>query len=270
MTIGSYEDRFSGIARLVGVSGAERLRGAHVAIVGIGGVGSWTVEALARSGVGTLTLIDLDEVCINNANRQLHALDTTVGRAKVEVMAERVRLIQPSCHVRAVQDFFTAKTAESLLGDDVDVVVDAIDSARNKALLIAMCRRRGLPVIVCGGAGGRLDPGQIHVCDLNRTNGDALLRSVRDLLRKEHGLPRNPKWQVSTICSTEPAKWPTVDGETRPTGRGFRLDCTTGYGAASFVTGTMGFMAAALATRLIIEGPPQAAQAPVALAIDER
>ena len=210
---GSYEDRFAGIARLVGRDAASRLRAAHVAVVGIGGVGSWAVEALARTGIGELTLIDLDEVCINNANRQLHALNSTVGRAKVAVMAERIAQIQPSCQVHAVQDFFTAKTADDLLLDEFDVVIDAIDSARSKALLIALCHQRGIPIVVCGGAGGRIDPAKICVADLNRTEGDGLLRRIRDLLRTEHGLPRNPKWQIPTLYSTEAAKWPTAAGE---------------------------------------------------------
>ncbi|MCO4760026.1 MAG: tRNA threonylcarbamoyladenosine dehydratase, partial [Myxococcales bacterium] len=262
---GSYEDRFGGIARLVGVPGAERLRGSRVAIIGIGGVGSWTVEALARTGVGHLSLIDLDEVCINNANRQLHALDGTVGRAKVDVMAERTKLIQPTCDVVAHQDFFTAKTADSLLDPGFDVVIDAIDSARSKALLIALCHQRNLPIVVCGGAGGRLDPTQLEVADLNRTRGDGLLRRIRDLLRKEHGLPSNAKWQIPTVFSAEPAKWPNADGEicekgqatgdAKGPGKGFRLDCSTGYGAATFVTGTMGFMAAAIATEIIVGKP---------------
>lgn len=262
MSLGTYEDRFGGIARLVGNQGVERLRDAHVAVVGIGGVGCWTVEALARTGVGTLTLIDLDELCINNVNRQLHALESTVGQAKVDVMAERIRQIQPTCQINAVQDFFTSKTAEALFDTGFDVVVDAIDSARSKALLIAMCKERGVPIVVCGGAGGRLDPGKIIVEDLNRTSGDGLLRRIRDLLRTDHGFLRNPKWHIPTVCSTEAPKWPTAEGEiceagpgrvngAKP-GKGFRLDCNTGYGAATFVTGAMGFRAAAIATEMIL------------------
>ncbi len=258
----AHVERFAGIARLVGVDGVDRLAGAHVAVVGIGGVGSWAVEALARTGVGRLTLIDLDEICVSNVNRQVHTLETTVGQAKVEVMAERVRLIQPTCDVRAVQDFFTAKTADALLDDDFDLVVDAIDSARSKALLIARCYRQGLPVVVCGGAGGRLDPTQLRVDDLSRTQGDALLRRIRDLLRKEHGLPRSGKWKLPTVFSAEPPRWPGEDGaicvkgdataDGAAPGKGFRLDCASGYGAATFVTGTMGFMAASVAVQRLL------------------
>lgn len=254
---GSYEDRFAGMARLAGVDGVERLRNAHVAVVGVGGVGSWTVEALARSGVGALTLIDLDEVCLSNVNRQLHTLTSTVGQAKVEVLARRVAEIQPSCQVHAVQDFFTAKTASALMAPGFDVVVDAIDSARSKAVLIAECAQRAIPVVVCGGAGGRLDPGQLQVADLNRTQGDGLLRRIRDLLRKEHGFPRNPKWHIPAIYTEEPARWPAEDGSVcvggGGPGKGFRLDCASGYGAATFVTGTMGFWAAGLAVQAILD-----------------
>jgi len=256
---GLYEDRFAGIARLVGADAVDKLRAAHVAVVGVGGVGSWTVEALARSGVGQLSLIDLDEICLSNINRQVHTLTSTVGQAKVDALARRVTEIQPSCKVHAIQQFFTAKSADSLLTPQFDVVVDAIDSARSKALLIAKCHEQSIEVVVCGGAGGRLDPSRLQVADLNRTKGDPLLRRIRDLLRKEHGFARSKRWKIQAIFSDESARWPAEDGSICVTGTGpgpgFRLDCASGYGAATFVTGAMGFWAAGLAVDAIVKTP---------------
>ncbi|MCA9003091.1 MAG: ThiF family adenylyltransferase, partial [Planctomycetes bacterium] len=161
-----YLTRFAGISRLIGASALERLRNAHVAVVGLGGVGSWVVEALARSGVGSLTLIDLDEVCLSNVNRQLPALDGTVGRFKSEVLSERVLAINPECVVRPIAEFFTADSESRLLAPRYDAVVDAIDAVANKARLIAGACQRGLPIVVCGAAGGQLDPSKITLADL--------------------------------------------------------------------------------------------------------
>ena len=149
-----FETRFGGIARLYGQSGLQKLRAAHICVVGIGGVGVWAAEALARSGVGALALVDLDEICATNINRQLHALTETVGRAKVEVMAERIRAINPECRVDVEQKFFNAQTAEELLAPKFDFVLDAIDSVTNKVLLLAKCREKKIPAVSCGGAGG--------------------------------------------------------------------------------------------------------------------
>ena len=153
-----FEIRFGGIARLYGRGGLERLRAAHVCVVGLGGVGTWAAEALARSGLGALTLVDLDEVCTSNINRQLHALTETMGRAKVGVMAARIRAINPDCRVQAEQQFFNAQSAIALLAPSFDFVLDAIDNVTNKVLLLAGCRQRQLPVVACGG--GRGPPGR--------------------------------------------------------------------------------------------------------------
>src|SRR6516225_5042178 len=142
-----FETRFGGIARLYGQGGLLKLRAAHVCVVGIGGVGTWAAEALARSGIGAITLVDLDEVCVTNINRQLHALTETVGRSKVEVMAERIRAINPECKILAEQKFFNEQTAEELLASKFDFVLDAIDSVSNKVLLLAKCREKNLPVV---------------------------------------------------------------------------------------------------------------------------
>ncbi len=250
-----YDARFSGIGRLYGELGLDRLRAAHIMVIGIGGVGSWTVEALARSGVGHLTLVDIDDVCINNTNRQLPALDGNVGRLKVEVLRERVLLIQPSCEVTTIEDFYTPETSEMILGGKVDVVVDAIDDGKNKIHLIQACHERQLPIIVCGGAGGRRDATRLEVDDLSRTQGDPLLRRVRQALRKA-GFPRDKKrWKIRAIFSQERPVFPTAEGgvcETRPDRKALRLDCRSGFGSATFVTGTMGFIAAQLAIEAVL------------------
>lgn len=239
-----WSERFSGIARLFGTAGLDRLRAARVMVVGIGGVGSWVVEALARSGVGNLRLVDLDDVCLTNVNRQLQALDGAIGHPKVEAMAGRVRGINPGCGVEAVTGFFTAENADSLLAGPLDYVVDAIDTARMKALLVARARALGLPVITSGGAGGRRDPTRIQVTDLAASTHDHLLAEVRRLLRSAHGFPAAGKpFGVACVVSTEPPVFPAPDGTvcaTRESGSDLRLDCHSGFGTASFVTGTFG------------------------------
>jgi len=254
----NHEARFGGILRLYGKDSQERLRCAHVCVIGIGGVGSWAVEALARSGIGTLTLVDLDDVCISNVNRQLHAVTGEFGKPKVEVMAARVKLINPDCVVQAQQMLFTATTAEQILTLKYDCVLDAIDRTTMKALLIAECRKRSLPLVVTGGAGGRRDPMAICVEDLARTTHDRLLSTTRNLLRAEHGFPRDTKkkFGVDCIYSPEPQLYPAKDGSVcaKPEpGTRRRLDCRTGYGTACFVTGAFGFAAAAQVVKLIVD-----------------
>ena len=208
-----FEFRFGGIARLFGVEALARLRAAHVCVVGVGGVGSWAVEALARSGVGRLTLVDLDEVCVSNVNRQLHALDAEVGRPKVEVMAERIRGINPGCDVRATLEFFTESSAASLFSTRYEYVVDAIDDITNKCRLIALCRERRMPIVTCGAAGGRRDPTQVRVADLALTTHDRLLTKTRDVLRKEFGFPSPGKmFGVEAVYSPEPPVYPSSTG----------------------------------------------------------
>lgn len=253
----NYEARFGGIKRLFGVEAQERLRQAHVCVVGIGGVGSWAVEALARSGVGTLTLVDLDEVCISNVNRQLHAVTGEFGKPKVEVMAARVRAIHPDAVVHPVHSLFTNANANDILATKYDHVLDAIDSPSLKALLIAGCRERGFPVLTTGGAGGRRDPTAIRVEDLARTSHDRLLLQVRRLLRSRHGFPRGDrKFGIDAVYSPEAPLYPARDGSVcaKPeAGTNLRLDCRSGYGTACFVTGAFGFAAAARIVKQIVE-----------------
>ena len=254
--VSNFETRFGGIARLYGKSGLEKLRAAHVCVVGIGGVGTWAAEALARSGIGALTLVDLDEICESNINRQLHALTETVGRAKVEVMAERIHAINPDCRVTAEQKFFNEQTAAELLAPKFDFVLDAIDSVTNKVLLLAGCRAKNLPVISCGGAGGRRDGTQIRTADLAKVTHDRLLAEVRKQLRKEFHFPAaGSPMGVECVYSAEPPVFTQPDGsvcENRaPREEGARLNCNGGLGSATFVTGAFGFAAAGIAVRRI-------------------
>lgn len=252
-----FDLRFGGIRRLYSTAGMERLRRAHVCVVGVGGVGSWAVEALARSGVGQLTLIDMDDICVSNVNRQIHALDGTIKKTKVAVMAERAQAINAEVQVRPVEAFLTANNASSLLKDDYDYVFDAIDTPRVKCLMIVRCLELGVPVFTAGGAGGRRDPTRIRVDDLARSEGDRLLQSVRKQLRSQHGFPRGGrKFGVDCVYSNEPPVYPGEDGsvcEERPAGADLRLDCRSGFGTATFVTGTFGFVAAARIVQRLTE-----------------
>jgi tRNA A37 threonylcarbamoyladenosine dehydratase len=257
MTATGHSYRFGGIERLYGKSVLARLRSSHVCIIGIGGVGSWTVEALVRSGIGEVTFVDLDDVCISNVNRQLHAVDGEFGKPKVEVMAKRVRAINPECKIHPSHAFFTPNTADALLSSTYDVVVDAIDRPSLKCLLIAKSKERNLPIVTTGGAGGRRDPTAVQVADLAHTFRDDLLQEVRRGLRRHFGFPRQPHpFGVDAVFSPEPRVFPAPDGTVcsqKPTSADLRLDCTTGYGTASFVTGTFGLTAAAVVVRKIAQ-----------------
>lgn len=261
-----FDFRFGGIGRLFGVEGLERLRRSHVLVVGIGGVGSWTVEALARSGIGTLSLMDLDEVCVSNINRQLPALQETLGHSKVMVMSARIQSIHPEARVVPILEFFTEESADRLLDQFQEsggsYVVDAIDASANKCRLITGCRRRGLRLITCGAAGGRVDSSQVKVADLALATHDRLLSDVRRRLRREHGFPDGKEpWGIPAIYSPETPVLANADGticaanevEQQP-GEAVRLNCQQGYGSATFVTGAFGFMAAGRVVRDLAAG----------------
>lgn len=246
--------RFGGVARLYGHEGAQRLREAHVCIVGIGGVGSWSAEALARTGVGRITLIDLDMVAESNTNRQIHALGDIYGKAKVDAMAERMQAINPGCQVTCIEDFVTLDNVDRMLDQDFSVVIDAIDQVRAKAAMIAFCRRRQLPIIVGGAAGGQLDPTQIRSSDLSQTIQDPLLAKVRSLLRKEYGFPRDGKgkFNVPAVFSTEPLRYPENTASCATDRGPAGLNCA-GFGSSVCVTSVFGMVAAAQAIKLITE-----------------
>ncbi|RUO65987.1 tRNA A37 threonylcarbamoyladenosine dehydratase [Pseudidiomarina planktonica] len=242
--------RFSGVSRVYGQPQLQRLQQHHVAVVGLGGVGSWAVEALARTGIGALTLIDLDDICLTNINRQLPALTSTVGQLKTEVLAARVKDINPDCEVRIIDDFLTADNLEACLGEPVTAVLDAIDSVNTKAALIAWCKRRKLPLVTCGGAGGQLDPGSVTMADLAKAEQDPLLAKVRSQLRRDYNFTKNPKrkFGVQAIYSTEQLRYPTGDGGismAKPGAGSMRMDCSTGFGASMMVTTTFAMHAVA-------------------------
>jgi tRNA A37 threonylcarbamoyladenosine dehydratase len=242
--------RFGGLARLYGDDGLARLRGAHVAVIGIGGVGSWVAEALARSAVGRLTLIDLDNVAESNTNRQVHALDGNYGKPKVAAMAERIVAINPACQLTLVEDFVELDNLDVMLGAGFDWVVDAIDSVRVKTALIAWCVAHKQRLITVGGAGGQIDPTRIRIDDLARTIQDPLLAKVRAQLRKQHGFVRGPKakFNVPAVYSDEPLQYPEAvcapGGVPDAVGGPQGLNCA-GFGSSMCVTATFGMAAAA-------------------------
>jgi tRNA threonylcarbamoyladenosine dehydratase len=244
------ERRFGGIARLYGADALDRLDRAHVCVVGIGGVGSWAAEALARSGVGRLTLIDLDHVAESNINRQVHALDATLGQAKVLAMTERIAAINPRARVTVVEDFVTPDNAAELLRD-FDVVIDAIDNVRAKVAIVLACRARRIPLIVAGGAGGKTDPARIRVGDLSRTEQDPLLAKLRKRLRSEHGFPRNPKrpFGIEAVYSDEMLR---LDGAACDLPHGPQGLACAGYGSSMMMTASVGLFAAARAVERLL------------------
>ncbi len=246
-----YSQRFGGIRRLYGEEPFRRLKEMHVCVIGLGGVGSWAAEALARSGVGHLTLIDFDEICVTNVNRQLHAVSDTVGEKKHRVMAQRVTAINPECHCHTIEDFVTSRTVGDYLAParGYDYVIDAIDSIKFKAEIIYYCKRNKIPIVTTGGAGGIDDPALIRVADLSRTYNDPLAAKVRSRLRSEFGFTRNRKRRFGVECvfSSQQKRYPKADGSVsheKPGIHGISLDCRLGYGSASFVTGAFGFVAA--------------------------
>ena len=247
-----YARRFGGMARLYGAEAAARLRAANAVVIGIGGVGSWAAEALARSGVGRLTLIDLDHVAESNINRQVHALDGTLGQAKVLAMKERIAQINADCVVATVEEFVTADNVATLL-PACDVIIDAIDQVRAKAALIAHCRRIGIALVTTGGAGGRSDPAQLRVDDLSHTIQDPLASKVRATLRREYRFPREPKKKFGVDCvySVEPVRRPQAAACDVDAAGLHGLNCA-GYGSSVCVTAAFGFAAAARALALIL------------------
>ncbi|WP_341678335.1 tRNA cyclic N6-threonylcarbamoyladenosine(37) synthase TcdA [Niveibacterium sp. SC-1] len=248
--------RFGGLARLYGDEGLARLQAAHVCVIGVGGVGSWAAEALARSAVGAITLIDLDHIAESNANRQLHALDPDWGMAKVEAMSRRILAINPACRVTAIDDFVTPENVAALL-QGFDYVIDAIDAVRVKTAIAAHCVAQRMPVVLCGAAGGQLDPARVAVEDLSRTVQDPLLAKVRGNLRRQHGFSRDPKrrFGIQAVFSHEPLRYPEAvacapgtPGADGPQG----LNCA-GFGSSVVVTATFGFVAAAQAINTLTQ-----------------
>jgi tRNA A37 threonylcarbamoyladenosine dehydratase len=261
-----FARRFGGIARLYGEAALQRFRTAHVCVVGVGGVGSWVVEALARSAVGRITMIDLDNVAESNVNRQIQALTDTLGKAKVSALAERIAQINPYCQVTEVEDFIAEDNLGEMIGvGRFDYIIDAIDNVRAKTALIAYCREHALPLITIGGAGGQIDPTRIGIRDLARTEQEPLLAKVRKRLRAQHGFPRGEKskFGIDAVFSTEPVRQPGSGGCTlgaeagNPDGANASggvtgLNCA-GYGSSMVVTASFGMVAASQVLRKLAQ-----------------
>jgi len=249
------ERRFGGVSRLYGKEGAEKIFAAHLLVVGIGGVGSWVAEALARSGIGQLTLVDLDVIAESNTNRQIHALDDHYGKAKVVAMAERIHLINPSCQVHCVDDFVTEENLNEIFSPSITFAVDAIDQTKIKAAMIAHCQKWKIPIIVAGAAGGQFDPTRIQISDLSQTTQDPLLARVRLLLRRDYGFTRDTKkkFSIPAIFSTEQLRYPESSNScaTEPEAPG-GLNCA-GFGSSICVTASFGMAAAAHVLKIIAE-----------------
>jgi len=245
-----YDKRFGALQRLCGEQAYQQLKSLHICVVGLGGVGSWCVESLARSGVGKLTLIDYDEVCLSNTNRQLPALKESLGEKKSAVLNARIQQINPDCECIIIDDFVTLENLESCISPahNYDFVIDAIDGIRVKAAMINYCKRNKIPIIVTGGAGGLTDPCQVKVADLSKTYNDPLASKVRATLRANHGFTKNTKrsFGIECVFSSQQPVYPKPDGSVshaKPGIHGVSLDCKLGYGSISFVTGTFGFVA---------------------------
>lgn len=252
------EQVFSAVGRAYGQRGLQQLRQAHVCVVGVGGVGSWVVEAFARSGVGAITMIDHDDISVSNINRQVHANVKTVDLAKVDVMAQRVAAINAECQCYPIDDMLVTKNLEKYIDKKFDYVVDAIDTITFKASLIDYCKKNKIPVITVGGAGGRTDPSKIGIIDLNKTWNDTLASSVRKRLRREYGWSRNPgrRYGVECVFSSQQPMYPQGDGtvaQKKPALAGVKLDCDTGYGSLVTVTAVFGFTAASRVLNKLVD-----------------
>jgi tRNA A37 threonylcarbamoyladenosine dehydratase len=250
--------RFGGVSRLYGIDGLAKLQAMHLCIIGIGGVGSWAAEALARNAVGMITLIDLDNIAESNVNRQLHALDGAFGKAKVTAMAERIRLINPTAEVSEIEDFVTTENVNEMLNHNFHGVIDCIDDAKAKAAIAAFCQQKNIPLVMTGAAGGRLDASCIKQADLSRVSHDKLLAKVRNLLRRDYGFAKADagknklsKLGIQCVYSDEEVIIPDRVSETMDTAI-TGLNCA-GYGSSVCVTAPFGFAAAGLLIRGLLK-----------------
>ena len=245
-----YLQRFGGLGRLYGQAALPALTNAHFAVIGLGGVGTWVAEALARSGVGELTLIEMDEVCITNTNRQSHALQSTIGQSKNQVISERLRDINPELIIHSVEDFIDDHNMKALIGKHHHVVIDAIDAAHLKARLVAYCLAIKVRLITIGSSGGKRSPQAVTVDDLGRSISDPMLGKVRTQLYRHHNFARdkNRKFRVDAVYSTEQMIYPKPDGsvcmDKQALADGVKLDCAGGFGSSMMVTASFGLAAA--------------------------
>ena len=252
----NLDHRFGGIQRLYGQDQFKTIQSAHIAVIGLGGVGSWTVEALARTGVGHLTLVDFDDICISNTNRQIHALQETVGKLKTQVLQERVAKINPAATVTCLDLPYDKDNESEIFNAPFDGMVDAIDHAYTKYYMALACRERKIPLVLSGSAGGRLDPSQIKTADLSRTVEDQMLAALRKKLRQRAHFPRKGPMGLSCVFSTESAFYSDSDGcvtDQKPADFNKPLDCATGFGTVTHITGTFGFMLSHLILQKVLQ-----------------
>jgi tRNA A37 threonylcarbamoyladenosine dehydratase len=254
----NYEEKFSSLSRVYGDRMMEMLAGVHICIVGMGGVGSWSAEALARNGVAKITLVDGDNISRSNTNRQIHTLESTIGQSKVDIMKQRILDINPECEVQAIEQYIDDDNLRDILERGYDCVIDATDGFRTKANIVYCCKRNKIQIITTGGAGGLIDPTQIKVSDLSTTWNDPLAAKVRSELRCQHGFTRNKRYSFGVPCvySTEQQRYPDKDGKVvhaKPGVAGLSLDCNFGYGSSVAVTAMFGFVAATTAIERIVK-----------------
>ncbi len=252
--------RFDRMGRLVGDAGMQKLMSSHVMVIGLGGVGSWAAEMAVRSGIGKVTIIDFDEICITNFNRQLHAVQGMVGKPKTEILTERFKKINPSCEIIPVFRFYNSDSHGEIFAQKPDYVIDAIDHVTSKCFLLNYCRSEKVSVVTSTGSGGRMDPTRIKTSDLSETSIDPLARSIRRILRQEYDFPETGSFGIQAVYSDEPAMAPQelhYDG-----GKGFQCVCPQGdnpffncdnrnliMGNAGFVTGAFGMACASVAVK---------------------
>ena len=244
-----FNRRFGGVERLYGKKALDLFQKAHVCVIGIGGVGSWAAEALARNAIGQLTLIDLDHIAESNINRQIHALSHTLGKSKVLAMKERILEINPLCHVHIVDDFISNENVAKLIKKNFDVVIDAIDQAGIKTTLALHALNEKIPLVMTGGAGGRIDPSLIKIADLSLTHGDRLTAKIRHDVKKALQLKESQKVGIDVIFTDEVMQKPEEACEVDEALTG--LHCG-GYGSSVMVTATFGFMAASVALKKLL------------------
>lgn len=246
----NYEEKFTSLSRVYGDEMMQLLARVHICVVGLGGVGSWVAEALVRSGITKITLVDGDKISRSNTNRQIHTLESTIGQSKVDIMKQRILDINPECEVQTIEQYIDGDNLRDILERGYDCVIDAIDEFRTKANIIYCCKRNKIPVITTGGAGGLIDPTQIQTADLSSTWNDPLAAKVRSQLRCRHGFTRNRRYTFGVPCvySVEQQRYPDKEGEVayaKPGVSGLSLDCSFGYGSSVAVTAMFGFTAAA-------------------------
>lgn len=249
----NHTERFNGIAALLGEQEFSVIKDSHIMVIGLGGVGTWCVESIARLGVNKLTLIDLDDICVSNTNRQIHALDGSYGQMKADALAERIGKINPDCEVKCHYCFFNEKNMEKIFSDAPNIIIDTIDAPREKAILINECYKRGVKIVSSGAIGGKTDPTMITVAELAKTKQDMLYRKVRQELKKKHLYPLGrSKAKVQCVYSPEPSK-KIEKCDIDQTSKALKLDCNGGLGTATYMTGTVGFLLSHLAIKELLK-----------------